>query len=204
MSPWINAGSGSALKPLSSQGGISSNFARVRLPLAQALYQSSIAARFPQTKPSSSDVDASRFAPCTPSATDLANCIQVANRRTRPLIHQHAAAEIVCSRHDRHWLARNVQTHFQALVIDERKPFANRFRRHVRGDVEQDVRVRRSLPSRDESRAPRCRAAQGLSTRANNRSMNGRRSGVNNTPPSPRTASLISKPSAPGAASAVG
>src|ERR1041384_2616421 len=38
-------------------------------------------------------------------ATDLTDRVQIANRRTRPLVNQHASTEIVCSRNNGHRLA---------------------------------------------------------------------------------------------------
>src|ERR1051326_7258968 len=56
-------------------------------------------------------------------ATDLANRIKISNRRTRPLIHQHAAAKIVRRRNHRHRLVRDIETNLQTLFIDKRKTF---------------------------------------------------------------------------------
>src|SRR5688572_401950 len=47
--------------------------------------------------------------------TDLADGVQIFNRRSRPLINQDAAAKVVRGRHDRYRLARDVETDFHAL-----------------------------------------------------------------------------------------
>src|SRR6185503_7616431 len=79
------------------------------------------------------------------STTNLAYREEISDRCPGPLIDQDTAAEIVRCRHDGYRLLRNIQPHFQTLFADKRKALANRRCRHVRGNVEQHVRVTISL-----------------------------------------------------------
>src|SRR6185503_15840574 len=63
--------------------------------------------------------------------TDLADRIQVSNRRTRPLVNQHATTEIMRRRNNRHWLARDIKPNLQTLVIYKWKALANLLGGHV-------------------------------------------------------------------------
>ena len=67
------------------------------------------AARWPKTRPSSSEFDARRFAPCSPVHAHLAERVEPRDRACAPCeIGRDAAAQVVRGRHDRDRLRRHV------------------------------------------------------------------------------------------------
>src|SRR4030095_3406576 len=73
--------------------------------------------------------------------TYLPDCIEPFDTGASPFIHEHAAAEVVSSRHYRNRFACNVDTSLKTLFTDIRKAFLDFSRWHSRCDIKQHVRV---------------------------------------------------------------
>ena len=141
MSPWISAGSGSATRPLSSHAGTSAaaRDARRWLPAQQLLdvLRGAVAPHQPfQQRCGCQPVGAVQ-----PGATDLAHRVQILDAGAAPLVHRDAAARVVRGRHHRDRLLGDVDADLQAFGVDVREARRDGVGRHVRREIEQDVRV---------------------------------------------------------------
>ena len=97
------------------------------------------AERCPQTRPSSSDVLASRFAPCRPEQATSPTAYRRPTVGRPVLVDPDAAAGVVRSRHHRQQVARDVDAVLEAAAVHLRELGADALRRHVAGDVEVHV-----------------------------------------------------------------
>ena len=79
-------------------------------------------ARAPKTRPSSSELDARRLAPCTPGAGDLAGGPQARQRRGAVEVGDDAAAQVVGRRGDGEQVAGGVEADLDQPPGDRREP----------------------------------------------------------------------------------
>ena len=116
-----STGSGTERSSGTGELGPTRDRERATLPDARS---SAIAspARAPNTAPSSSEFDASRFAPCTPVRATSPTAYRPGKRRASVQIRRHSAHEVVRGRRDGDGLARPVQAALAHGAVDRGEP----------------------------------------------------------------------------------